>query len=185
MKKAKDVRDQLLGLFERTEVLSLPPSFSPSPPTPTPFSTLLSSTIYRPPVSSLPYRGRSTAVSFRTRTPGTHACTRSHLLPISLSPSLSLPPSLPTSLSLSLSRSLSLPPSLSLSPSLPGPLPPSLPPFLTPHPTPSQVEIKSNSQDTAAIRKAVTSGYFYHTALLQVERGREKITERGREREKR
>jgi hypothetical protein len=31
----------------------------------------------------------------------------------------------------------------------------------------TEVELTSNPQDTRAIRKAITSGYFYHTALLQ------------------
>ena len=30
-----------------------------------------------------------------------------------------------------------------------------------------QVELSSNASDTRGIRKAITSGYFYHTALLQ------------------
>jgi len=31
----------------------------------------------------------------------------------------------------------------------------------------TEVEMTSNASDTRAIRKAITSGYFYHTALLQ------------------
>jgi pre-mRNA-splicing factor ATP-dependent RNA helicase DHX16 len=31
----------------------------------------------------------------------------------------------------------------------------------------TEVELQSNAQDTKAIRKAICSGYFYHTALLQ------------------
>lgn len=31
----------------------------------------------------------------------------------------------------------------------------------------TEIEVSSNATDTRAIRKAITSGYFYHTALLQ------------------